>query len=124
MSWASRSGRTWSRRRDGAEHRAWLRAGYPALELWTVPGMGHGTPIVVGGDDADVAVGSAGPFMLAGEVASTWHLARSWGLLTQASRSAGAMPAAKRAPIAPALAAVPGPGALFQKAMKAAGLIE
>ena len=110
--------------RDGAQHLVWLRGTHPVLDVWTVPGMGHGTPIVVGGDDADVSVGAAGAFMLAGAVASTWHLARSWGLLTQAPRPVSAKPAAKRAAIAPALAAVPGPGALLQKAMKAAGLIE
>ena len=110
--------------RDGAGHQAWLRAGRPALERWTVPGMGHGTPIRVGGDDADEAVGSAGPFMLAGDVASTWHLARSWGLLTQASRPAVAKSAAKLLDRAPVLSALPGPGVLLEKAMKATGLIK
>ena len=107
--------------RDGAGHRTWLRGGHPALEQWTVPGMGHGTPIAPGAGDADRAVGSPGPYMLAGDIASTWHLARSWGLLTQASRPATATP---RAAIPAVLAAVPGPGALLEKAMKAAGLLK
>jgi poly(hydroxyalkanoate) depolymerase family esterase len=110
--------------RDGAGHQAWLRAGHPVLERWTMPGMGHGTPIAVGGDDADRAVGSAGPYMLPGDIASTWHLARSWGLLTQASRPASAKPTAARPPIAPVLTAVPGPAALFETAMKAVGLLK
>ena len=104
---------------DGATHEIWRRDGRAVLERWTVPGLRHGTPIVVGGEDADHGVGAAGPYMLAGEIASTWHLAHAWGLLTQAARPAAVKPVA-----ASVLGVLPKPGALIEKAMKAAGLLK
>jgi poly(hydroxyalkanoate) depolymerase family esterase len=70
-------------RRDGSVH--WERhlwghgAHEPAIELNIVAGMGHGAPL---GDDG---VGVPGPFMLAAGVSSTVEIARSWGILRQAS---------------------------------------
>lgn len=101
---------------DQARHQVWLRDGHPVLESWRVPGLGHGTPILADGDDTDRAAGIPGPHMLASSIPSTWHLARRWGLLTQ--------PARTRTPVVKAvLEALPaGPGAIIEKALKAAGL--
>jgi len=72
---------------DGAAHQAWRgRDGYIELELFMVPGLGHGAPIDTGSDDVDHAGGAAGPYMLEGGISSTWHIARSFGLLTAASQ--------------------------------------
>ena len=106
---------------DGAVHEIWRRDGFAVLERWTVAGLRHGTPIVVGGADADHGVGAAGPYMLAGEIASTWHLAHSWGLLTQAARPFVARPVAA---VASVVGVLPKPGELIEKAMKAAGLLK
>lgn len=73
---------------DGATHEAWSRGGRTLVERFTVPGLQHGTPLQTGAPDADRAVGHAGPHMLDAGISSTWHIARSWGLLTQASRAA------------------------------------
>ncbi len=80
---------------DGVEHRAWVRGGRTLVELYTVPGLQHGTPLQTGATDADHAVGRAGPFMLESSISSTWHIARGWGLLTQApvpARASGTQP--------------------------------
>jgi feruloyl esterase len=109
---------------DGAEHQVWRRDGHPVLERWLVPGLAHGTPILADGSDADRTVGNAGPYMLASGIGSTWHLARSWGLLTQAARprTASPRPAARAVPevVAKPLSAA---GSMIEKAMRAAGLL-
>ena len=72
---------------DGAEYESWHGAdSRVVLERWTVHGLGHGTPIVTGGDDLDRAVGVPAPYMLESAVPSTWRIAHAWGLLTQAAR--------------------------------------
>ena len=102
---------------DGARHQAWLDgSGVAVLERWSVPGLGHGTPITPGGADLDRSVGVPGPHMLASSVSSTWHLARSWGLLTQA-----AAPRPER-PAAHASTAAPG-GSVIERALRTAGLM-
>ena len=66
---------------DGAHHRAWRDAGGTVrVELYTVPGLGHGVPI----DPAapgDRGVGHAMPYVLDAGVPSTWHIARGWGIV-------------------------------------------
>ena len=104
---------------DGARHQAWNGAdGRPLLESWTVPGLGHGTPIATDGPDADHVVGTPGPHMLEASISSTWHLARSWGLLTQPARPRAA---ASPRPAAPAKV---GPAAIVDRALRAAGLLK
>ena len=71
---------------DGAAHEAWIRDGRVIVERYLVPGMQHGTPLQTDAADADHAAGVAGPYMLNTGISSTWHIAQSWGLLTQASR--------------------------------------
>lgn len=98
---------------DGARHEAWPGLdGRPALERWTVPGLAHGTPIATGGTDADRSVGAPGPHMLAAPINSTWHLAQSWGLLTQASRPRAANEPAPQA------------GSLIERTLRSAGLMQ
>ena len=57
------------------------------LEVYTLPAMGHGTPI----DSRDL--GQPGPFILEAGISSTRHIAEFWGL-TAASRPAVAEPQA------------------------------
>jgi len=90
---------------DGAAHAVWLRQGRPVVERFLVPGLAHGTPIDTDATDADRGVGHAGPYMLDAGISSTWHIARSWGLLTQAavtSRSTAQPPHPATAPPLPA----------------------
>jgi poly(hydroxyalkanoate) depolymerase family esterase len=81
---------------DGAERRSWHdKSGRTALEVWSLPGMGHGTPIAPAKDK----LGKAMPFMLAQEVSSTARIAGFFGLL-DAKASAKAAPgrAARKTP--------------------------
>ena len=98
------------------------------LERFMVPGLGHGTPIGTPGSDGDQATGVPGPHMLRAEIDSTWHLARSWGLLTQASRPRAERPAGEASKVtsaaaAMAAAATGGAGSVVEKALRAAGLM-
>lgn len=118
---------------DGAAHRAWQDArGQVVLESYLVSGLGHGTPLDTGNTDLDRASGRPGPHMLEAGIGSTWHIARSWGLLTAASRTrvanqapaspAGILPKIKLPkPDFPAVAR--GPAAVIDKALRAAGLL-
>jgi len=121
---------------DGARHEMWRGPeGRIVLETYLVPGMAHGTPLDTGDDDLDHSVGHTGPHMLAADIGSTWHIARSWGLLTHASQSRrshvnnqemsavddGRL-AAGRVPDAPALPSI-GAKAVIEKALRAAGLM-
>ncbi len=100
---------------DGAAHEAWsVSGGRPLLERWTVPGLGHGTPISSEGTDVDRSVGVPGPFMLESGINSTWHLARSWGLLTQPARTRQAGPR----PSGPL-----GGGSVVERTLRKAGLL-
>ncbi len=66
---------------DGALHRAWRdRHGVARVELYSIPGLGHGAPITpnLAGDHG---VGRAMPYVLEAGISSTWHIARSWGLV-------------------------------------------
>ena len=66
---------------DGVPHRVWRdRGGAVRVELFSVPDFGHGVPInpQAAGDEG---VGRTMPYMLASSIASTWHIAQSWGLL-------------------------------------------
>ena len=66
---------------DGASHRAWRdAAGTVRVEMYTVPGLGHGVPIHASAA-GDRGVGEAMPYVLEAGVSSTWRIARSWGLL-------------------------------------------
>ncbi len=73
---------------DGAAHEAWRGPdGRIVLQSYLVPGLGHGTPLDTRNRDLDHSAGQTGPHMLEAGVASTWHIARSWGLLTTEVRA-------------------------------------
>ncbi len=66
---------------DGVPHRSWRSAdGVTRVELFTIPGLAHGTPINPAAAE-DRGVGSPMPHMLASGISSTWHIAHGWGLL-------------------------------------------
>ena len=66
---------------DGVPHRSWRDAdGVTRVDLYTVPGLAHGTPINPAAP-GDRGVGSPMPHMLAAGISSTWHIAHGWGLL-------------------------------------------
>jgi poly(hydroxyalkanoate) depolymerase family esterase len=115
---------------DAARHRIWRdRGGRVAVESYTIPGMGHGTPV---GPDVEVAArrgGSAAPFILDAGVFSTWHMATRWGLV-DASRvaAADAAPAPRReaeprVEEREAAWAELDPAAVINRALRAAGLV-
>lgn len=128
---------------DGAAHQAWRdAAGSVVLEVFMVPGMGHGTPLHPGAADLDQSLGSPAPYMLDAGISSTWHMARSWGLLTapavertEAARAEGAAAAGQpglegvlngllpgiKLPAAARTGAV---GGVIEKALRSAGLMK
>lgn len=60
----------------GHTKRVWKgAAGEAAIEMYTVVGMSHGTPL-----DVSIGTENAGPFMLDVGLSSTRLIARSWGL--------------------------------------------
>jgi poly(hydroxyalkanoate) depolymerase family esterase len=120
-------------RRGTAVHRIWSDAqGRDVVEDWTVPGMGHGTPI---DPSRGERLGAAGPFMLDVGISSTAIIARSWGLIAETDAAAAAKPAAvDRAakiaiPVTPKPAAKPraaapaGIQATIEHALRASGLM-
>lgn len=58
---------------DGYPRKVWQRDGVDLVESYTITGMAHGTPL--GRDD-----GKAGPFLLDVGIASSYHIARFFGL--------------------------------------------
>ncbi len=68
---------------DGCTRQRWVGAdGMTRVELITVPGMAHGTPV----DPADV--GTAMPFMLSAGISSSRHIAERFGLVPTGGHSA------------------------------------
>lgn len=60
----------------GVRHRLWGPPRRPAVELWTIAGLGHGFPI-----EAKSRSGARpGPWVLDAGVPATTHIARFWGL--------------------------------------------
>ncbi|MBB4113450.1 hypothetical protein FHT80_002776 [Rhizobium sp. BK226] len=59
------------------------------IELYTIAGMGHGTPLDVG-----TGYGASGPFMLDVGISSTVEIARSWGLVPSFEKRRDARPSA------------------------------
>lgn len=116
----------------GAVHLTWSNPeGGEQLEIYTVPGLGHGTPI-----DSSV-LGKPGPFILEAGISSTSRIAQFWGLL-QPKAAARPRPARIVPPAAPVLPKieiavtaqhhVPPPvnaraEHVIMRALKAAGLI-
>lgn len=106
---------------DGALHAAWRSpAGAVVLESYLIHGLAHGTPLHTKAEDFDQSMGFVAPHMLEAGISSTWRIARSWGLLTQAASPrlpAPARPASAKAP--PLMAKV---GGIIEHALRSAGL--
>jgi poly(hydroxyalkanoate) depolymerase family esterase len=98
---------------DGVPHRVWRdKAGVVRVELYAVPGLAHGVPIdptAVG----DQGVGHAMPYVLDARVSSTWHIARSWGLVGPATEQQSR----------PAPSWLSDPRDVIARALRAAGLL-
>ena len=72
---------------DGHPRRVWGRGGESLVEEYSISGMAHGTPLAVGAGSE--SLGAAGPFMLDAGIASSYHIAKFWGLVPNATASAG-----------------------------------
>ena len=118
---------------DAARHRTWRGGdGRIAVESYTLPGMGHGTPI--GPDVAEAARrgGTAAPFILDAGIFSTWHMAARWGLVDPArvveeaaapARSHAEARVEERVEQREAAWAELDPAAVINRALRAAGLV-
>ncbi|QJQ94877.1 MULTISPECIES: PHB depolymerase family esterase [Halomonadaceae] len=63
---------------DGFPRQVWCNAdGQEVIEEYIIKGMGHGTPIMAGGDKG---LGEEGKYMLEVGISSTRHIAHFWGL--------------------------------------------
>lgn len=63
---------------DGFPRQAWCNAdGQEVIEEYIIGGMGHGTPIMAGGDKG---LGEEDKYMLEVGISSTRHIAHFWGL--------------------------------------------
>jgi len=95
--------------------------GAARVQLWHVEGMGHGTPVGPNVGTPAERLGQTGPYMLDAGLASTWHIARDWGLLEGAPAEVQAP-----APIAPQPMAPPaqsGIAGIINAALRKAGLM-
>lgn len=69
---------------EGLEHSVWTdSSGRDVIEVYSVTGLGHGTPI-----DATSGYGQAAPHMADVGISSTEHIARGWGLTPSFARKA------------------------------------
>lgn len=122
---------------DGCHRQIWHdRTGRELIAFVEIPGLGHGTPLSTSGPDA---CGALGPYMLEAGISSTRHIARSWGLTSEAKQA----PLPVRSPVSVTTAAptrivgAPEPvsrpttasaptrdvGAIIESALRAAGLM-
>ena len=107
---------------DGVPHRVWRDAAdVPRVEAYAIPGMDHGTPIAPHAGDPQQRCGTPAPFVLDAGISCCGRMAERWGLLRAAAEQRSvqqptlvAMPAARRG--------LPDPGAVIEKALRAAGL--
>jgi feruloyl esterase len=54
------------------------QTGADVIELFNISGMAHGTPVHPG--DEDHHLGTEGPYLLPVGIASSFHIAKFWGL--------------------------------------------
>lgn len=72
---------------DGYPRRIWRNhAGEVTIESYTIPNMGHGTPLATG--PADEHCGESGEYLLEVGISSSYHIARFWGLTGEPRRTA------------------------------------
>ncbi len=97
------------------EKRVWRNAaGDAVIELNTVAGMGHGTPL-------SAELGAAGPYMLDVGISSTLEIAGFWGIAEPAG-AAATHPATAAPEAAAPRSAVPSPAAPSQATLSPAAL--
>ena len=88
---------------DGHPRRVWCDdEGREVVEMYTITGMGHGTPLATGGSEG---CGASGAHMLEANISSTRHIAQFWGLMPAAvalrdgeARQSGAQAGAREEP--------------------------
>ncbi|KAA0687382.1 hypothetical protein DTW90_33535 [Neorhizobium sp. P12A] len=98
---------------------SWIAAdGFVGVEVHTIGGMGHGTPI-----DASSAIGNAGPFMLDVGISSTAAIARNWGLTPSFGRQETEVGLDDPLPERPAPPPADGIQGVIEKALRTAGLM-
>ncbi|MBY5868600.1 extracellular catalytic domain type 1 short-chain-length polyhydroxyalkanoate depolymerase [Rhizobium leguminosarum] len=72
------------------QRKVWTDAhGVDVIELYTIAGMDHGTPLDIG-----TGYGTSGPFMLDVGISSIVEIARSWGLVPSFEKRRNAKPSA------------------------------
>jgi poly(hydroxyalkanoate) depolymerase family esterase len=112
---------------DGYPRQTWRdAAGQAMVESYTITGMAHGTPIAAG--QAEQNCGAPAPFILEAGISSSYRILQFWGLTDGlAPRQRPSRPAAPKArPDAAGTVAGParpGPQAVIDKALRAAGLL-
>lgn len=125
--WADLHGLFLADARQESVHGAMRLRWSDRLEVYTLPLLGHGTPI----DSTDL--GQPGPFILEAGISSSRHIAEFWGLSQiAATKSAPAAPARRQSAlpqIEAAILARPDPAnaqaeSIIRRALKAAGLIQ
>ena len=80
---------------DGQARRQWRDAdGTVVVESYTIAGMAHGTPLGVA--DTGERFGAPGPFLLEAGIASSYHIAKFFGLTGRIHLAADAEPARKQ----------------------------
>jgi len=82
---------------DGYPRKVWRRDGVDVVEIYTITGMAHGTPLAT-----EAHGGEAGPFLLEAGISSSYHIAKFFGLTgeTRAKPSAR-VDESERAPLMP-----------------------
>ena len=106
--------------------RVWCDAdGTELLEVHTIAGMGHGTPLDTKGNDG---LGTPAPFMLEVGISSTRHIANFWGIAAFGNPAASRTEAAPQSPRRELAAASPevastGVRKIIEDALRSAGLM-
>ena len=105
----------------GYPRRVWCDSeGRELIEMYSITGMGHGTPLATRGDHA---CGNSGAFMLDANISSTWHISRFWGVTAPAVGRMGAEQPEQRATPSSWARAVSGTQRVIEDALRAAGLM-
>ncbi len=107
------------------ESRAWSdNEGVIQVEAHAISGMGHGIPIKSSGLDG---YGTARPFMLDVGISSTWHIAKTWGLIGEQEAVSAERNAKSSAPSLTTEESRPvrrPVGGVIEDALRAAGLMK
>lgn len=105
----------------GHRRRVWTGpGGAPAIQSVIMRGIGHGTPLAVGGPDG---CGVAGPYMIETGVSSSREIAAFWGIGEPVGEPVSAPPPGAGGP-SPAPAHGFDAGAAIRRALRATGLMK